>query len=504
MNRNEQFIGLISKNNHEKAFIYVEIIKLVRALNSSLARVKQLLRGKIMHSSTKKRIKIGLIFMAILCIVSLPGLSFASARYQPYDGFSRSQSDFAINAWPSHISTLAGLSSNVSVLATSIGRFNGTISLSASLPSGWSSNFELSSLELQSRSNWTKLTISVPSDAVVGTYKVEVSGTNGSVTRSANVTVNVVQPDFRLFAWPSTLRMLAGSTENATIGVCSLYRFNDTVSLTAASPAGWPASTLALNALYVNSSGFNMTTLSVNVPSDAAAGKYVVEVTGVSGSLSHKVNVTVQVVTPDFSISARPSHASMTAGSSQNITVKVSPLYRFNGTVTLTAEFPAGITSSPPDPTSVEVKFNASSYATLNITIPSTTATGKYVIAVTATSGGLTHKANVTVQVVTPEFRLSTYTPYLWVHAGSSKNVTLKVSPLNGFTGTVTLSLSAPADWTSTVLAQTTLTIGSTRSNSTKLTIVVPSTAAVGDYDVSVTGTSGSLTNSTTIKVMVK
>jgi uncharacterized membrane protein len=405
---------------------------------------------------------------------------------------------------PSHISTLAGLSNNVSLLATSIGRFNGTISLSALLPSGWSSNFELSSLELQSRSNWTKLTISVPSDAVVGAYKVEVSGTNGSVTRSANVTVNVVQPDFWLFAWPSTLRMLPGSTENATIGVGSLYKFSDTVSLTAASPADWPAATLALNALYINSSRFNMTTLSVNVPSDAVVGEYVVEVTGTSGSLSHKVNVTVQVVSPDFRISAWPSYASMTAGSSQNITIKVSPLYRFNGTVTLTAEFPAGITASPPDPASVEVKFNASSYATLNITIPSTTATGKYVITVTATSSGLTHKANVTVQVVTPEFRVRTYSPYLSVHAGSSKNVTLTVSPRNGFTGTVTLTLSAPTDWTSTVLAQTTLNVQTWWGNSTTLTIVVPSTAAVGNYDVSVTGTSGSLTNSTTIKVMVK
>jgi uncharacterized membrane protein len=246
-----------------------------------------------------------------------------------------------------------------------------------------------------------------------------------------------------------------------------------------------------------------MTTLSINVPSDAAVGKYVVKVTGASGSLSHEINYTIQVVTPDFSISARPSHTSMLAGASQNISIRVSPLYRFNGTVTLTAEFPAGITASSPDPTSVEVKYNASSSATLNVTIPSTTAPGKYVITVSATSGSLTHKANVTVQVVTQEFRVSTYTPYLRVYAGSSKNVTLMVSPRNGFTGTVTLALSAPADWTSTVLAQTTLTIGA-RSNSTKLTIVVPSTATVGDYDVSVTGTSGSLTSSTTIKVAVK
>jgi uncharacterized membrane protein len=240
------------------------------------------------------------------------------------------------------------------------------------------------------------------------------------------------------------------------------------------------------------------------VPLGANPGKYIIGVTGISGSLSHKVNVTVQVVTPDFSISARPSHESMTAGTSQNISIRVSPLYRFNGTVTLNAEFPVGIAASAPDPTSVEVKYNASSKAMLNITIPSTTPPGKYIITITATSGGLTHKSNVTVQVVTPEFRLSIYSPYLSVHAGSSKNITLTVSPRNGFTGTVALTLSAPSDWTATVLAQTTLTIGSSRSNSTKLTIVVQSTAAVGNYDISVTGTSGSLTDATTIKVAVK
>jgi uncharacterized membrane protein len=458
-----------------------------------------------MLSSTKNKIKVGLVFAAILCIVSLPAVSLSSACYQPFNGYSRNQAaDFTIYVHPPNLPTLAGDSNNVTILASSIGRFNGTISLSATLPSGWSSNFERSSLELKSNYNSTKLTISVPSGTEVGNYRVEVSGTNGSVTHSANVTVNVVKPDFKLFAWPSNLRMLGGSTENITIGVCSLYKFSDTVSITAALPAGWSDSTLASNKLYVNSSGFNMTTLSVKVPTNTAAGKYVIEVTGVSGSVSHKVNATIQVVTPDFSIFAWPSHASMTAGSSQNISIRVSPLYRFNGTVTLSAEFPAGVTASPPNPTSVEVKYNASSPATLNVTIPATTAAGKYVITVIATSGSLTHKANVTVQVVTPEFRLNTYSPYLSIHAGSSKNVTLTVSPRNGFTGTVTLTLSAPSGWTSTVLAQTSLNVQSGWGNSTKLTIVVPSTAAVGDYDISVTGTSGALTNSATIKVAVK
>jgi uncharacterized membrane protein len=458
---------------------------------------------KNMLSSTRNKIKIGLVFAAVLCLVSLPELPFVSACFQPI-GYPRSRAtDFDIIAYPPRISVLAGSSSNVSILASSIGRFNGTISLSASWPSSWSADFELSSLELQSRSNWTRLAITVPADAAVGTYKVEVSGTNGSVTRSANVTVNVVEPDFRLFAWPSGQRTLAGSTETTTIGVCSLYGFSGTVTLTAVPPTGWSTPSFAVNSLYVNASSYNMTTLSVAVPSDAAVGKYIVEVTGVSGSLSHKANYTIQVVTPDFSVSARPSHPSMVAGSSQNISIRVSPLYRFNGTVTLTAEFPEGITASPPEPTSVEVQYNESSSAVLSITIPSTTAPGKYVITVTATSGSLTHQTNVTVQVVTPEFRLSAYPMYLRVNAGSSKNVTLIVSPRNGFTGTVTLTLSAPADWESTVLAQTTLTIGA-RSNSTKLTIVVPSTAPVGDYDISVTGTSDALTDSTTIKVTVK
>ncbi len=461
-----------------------------------------------MPSSTKNTIRNGLVLAAILCLVSFPGLPISSAMepmcFQSFNGSAGSQSDFAISAFPSDLSTPAGRSINISILATSLGRFNGTISLSTSLPISWSSNFDLSSLSLKNGNcNWTKLTVSIPSDAPIGTHRIEVAGTNGSVIRSANVTVNVVEPDFMLCTHPSTLRMLAGSSVNTTIGVFSLYRFNGTVSLTAISPTGWPASSFALTSLSTKSNEGNSTTLSISAPSSVMPGRYVVKVTGVSASLSHSINVTVQVVAPDFNIYAFPSCIDILAGSSKNITIIVNPVNRFNGTVSLTAEYPAGITSNPPVPLSVEIKYNASSSSTLNITVPSTTAVGKYVITVTGSSGGLTHKVNVTVQVVRPEFSVYTFTSSLSVHAGSAKNVTLMVSPLNGFTGTVTLSLSAPAGWTSTVLARTSLTING-RSNSTTLSVVVPPTAATGNYILTVTGTSGSLTNSTSLTITVK
>jgi len=196
-------------------------------------------------------------------------------------------------------------------------------------------------------------------------------------------------PDFSLLASPTTLSIGNGSSGTSTITVTPLNGFTGNVSLSTTAPNGWTAS---LSQGIIKTSG--QSTLTVTVPSSAGSGTYSVTVTGTSGSLSHTISLTVQVVTPDFSISASPTSLSIRSGSRGTSTITVTALNGFTGTVTLSASSPTGLTASL-SPASI----STSGTSTLTITVASNTRTGTYTITVTGTSGSLTHTTTVTVTV---------------------------------------------------------------------------------------------------------
>jgi hypothetical protein len=96
-----------------------------------------------------------------------------------------------------------------------------------------------------------------------------------------------------------------------------------------------------------------------------------------------------------------------------------------------------------------------------------------------------------------PDYSLSASPSSLTVTQGTSGNSTITVTPLNGFTGSVTLSASG-------LPAGVTASFGTnpTTSNSV-LTLTASSTATTGTATVTVTGTSGTLTHTTTIALTV-
>jgi uncharacterized membrane protein len=490
-----------------------------------------------MAALTKNKIGLSMILVVLVCFISLPSLTLtASAQpmgyqtaHDPFNSVVKSP-DFSVSASPSYLSTTAGLSVNTTILVMPRYSFNGTVSLSASVPAGWTATFIPSSLSLTNgyygynyygyynygSYNWSTLSVVVPSGAAAGKYLVAVTGTNGTLAHSVNVTVNVVAPDFRINAYPSSLSVTAGSTGNSTIMVTPLYGFNSTVSLAASVPAGWaatfaPVSLSLTNGYYgyYSYGCFNYSKLSVAVPSGTDAGKYLVAVTGTNGTLAHSVNVTVNVVAPDFRLYVYPSYLSVSAGSSWNSTALVSSLYGFSGTVSLSASCPSGWTATFAS-SSLSLtngyygyySYGGSNYSKLSLAVPLNAANGTYTIVVTGTSGSLTHSVNVTVNVVGPDFRLSVYPSRLSVAAGSTWGSSVMVSSLYVFSGTVSLSASVPIGWTAS-FNPSSLSLTNGYYNGSALSLSVPSDAAAGKYTVVVTGTSGTLTHSANVTITV-
>lgn len=102
----------------------------------------------------------------------------------------------------------------------------------------------------------------------------------------------------------------------------------------------------------------------------------------------------------------------------------------------------------------------------------------------------------------TPDFSVSLNPDSLTllVNAGGSSSPTVTVAPLNGFTGDVTLTASGSGG-ISCGVSPTDVTLGPTQTSS--LSITVPSSTPAGVYSVIVTGTCGSLSHTATFTMNV-
>ena len=199
---------------------------------------------------------------------------------------------------------------------------------------------------------------------------------------------------------------------------------------------------------------------------------------------------------PDFTLSSSPASQTVSQGASTTYTSTVTAANGFGGAVAFTVSgLPTGATGTF-NPTSV----TGSGTSTLTVATAATTPTGTYPLTITGTSGSLVHAATATLVVSAPvDFTLTSASTYQTVNAGSSTTNVQTITPVNGFSGAVTFSVSGlPTGATGTF--NPTSVIGSGTST---LTIATTTTTLIGTYTVTITGTSGSLVNISTVTLEV-
>ena len=194
---------------------------------------------------------------------------------------------------------------------------------------------------------------------------------------------------------------------------------------------------------------------------------------------------------PGFTLSVSAAALSLKAGSSVTTSITVKPLNGFNGAVALSASgLPAGVTAS----------FSPSSTtgsSTLTLSAGSSAAAGLATITVNGASGSLNSSIPVNLTMTVPGFGLSVSAPSLTIKQGGSGSAIVTVSPVNGFSGTVALSVSGlPAGVTFS------FSPASTAGKST-LTLSASSSATPGLVTITVNGTSGSLNGSAPMNLTV-
>jgi cellulose 1,4-beta-cellobiosidase len=130
----------------------------------------------------------------------------------------------------------------------------------------------------------------------------------------------------------------------------------------------------------------------------------------------------------------------------------------------------------------------------LTLTVASTTAAGNYTITVTGTSGTLAAVTTSFTLTVTGTggYTLKPSAATLTVAPGASGTDTITVTDISPFTGTVAFAASGMPTGVTAAFSPTSSTTSSV------LTLTVASTTAVGNYTITVTGTSGTLAAVTT------
>jgi hypothetical protein len=197
----------------------------------------------------------------------------------------------------------------------------------------------------------------------------------------------------------------------------------------------------------------------------------------------------------DFTISANPTTINMILGNPiPTISLSTTPI-GVAGTIALSA-----LTSDP----GVTATFSSGTImagvgSTMTILIASSVPAGGYGVRVVATGGGATHYADVSIYILPiPDFSIASDPTSLTIVQGSSANALITTAAV-GTGGAVDLSWSVAPSGPTALISQSTVAAGGV----SHLTVSAAYGVAPRTYTMTVTGTEGSITHSTTVSVTV-
>jgi uncharacterized membrane protein len=353
--------------------------------------------------------------------------------------------------------------------------FNGIVSFSISgLPAGFATSFSPNPA-----TSFTTLTVTTSGSVLPGQYNATITGTSGTQTATTPFTVTVYLQSFTLSSY--ALNIGRGTTGSTTVYIYPQYGFTGSVTLAL---SGLPT---GVTAAWGTNPATGSSQLTLTASSWAALGQYNVTVTGASGSLTTSTTLTLGIYVPGFTLSTY-SNVSIGRGNSSTSYVTMSPQYGFTGDVTLSAVgLPSGVTASfTPNPTTGN--------SILTLTANSTASLGQYNVTIKGTSGQTTATSILTVGIYPQSFTLYDWSSVVDINRGISATTTVELMPQYGFTGNVALSASGQPSGVTASFSPATLSTGSST-----LTLTASSTAPPGAAEVTITGTSGTFTASTTL-----
>jgi parallel beta-helix repeat protein len=108
---------------------------------------------------------------------------------------------------------------------------------------------------------------------------------------------DLLPPDFSIAASPTSLTVQQGSSGTSVITIASINGFNQAVQLTVSGAPSGVTTTLSPEQVTPPPDGSTTSTLSVSVDTTATLGSYTLTVTGTNGTLTHSVDISLEITT---------------------------------------------------------------------------------------------------------------------------------------------------------------------------------------------------------------
>ncbi len=255
---------------------------------------------------------------------------------------------------------------------------------------------------------------------------------------------------------------------------------------------------------------FNGTSfVSVSASSNTITGLYLVDVNATSNGVDHSAILVVNVLPPDFGLTANPPSLNVIPGASNSTTITIQSLGGFSGPVNL-ANYTYQLATSL-NSTNVILNPGGAVHVSLNVTAPSGAHQGPfYEVSIVATSAGITHFLYIAVTVNSgtgPDFSIEAIPGSMDLSPGTMQSSEIVISGLNGFFGRVFVTASYDAQHLRVVPAQYSATLTPNFPNSVAfftLNVTAAPDAPPGEYPVLITATNGTtLVHTVTIDVNV-
>ena len=424
--------------------------------------------------------------------------------------------DFSISATPSSRTVEASSNTTYTVNTGNNNGFSGNISLSASgLPSGASASFNPTSI---TAGNSSTMTVTTSNTTPAGSYTLTITGTSGSDAHSTTVTLNVT--GFSVSATPPSQTITAGNSTNFTATIGAINGFDGNVAW---SVSGLPSGASG-NFSPAIITGSGSSTLTITTTNTMPASTNTLTVTGTSGSLVHSATVTLIInaaggvtwATINDADSGITYSGSWTYSANRGLGDYNDDIHytKTNGNYaqyTFTGTGVQYITETYSDESNVDVYIDGAYQTT--VSCYSTTrqsqfvaysrtgiSSGSHTIKVVKNSGNymlLDAFAFTTAPV--PDFTISATPSSQTVVAGNGTTYTTTISATNGFSGSVSLSVSGLPSGASGNFSPATIN----GSGSSTLTITTSNSTSSGTNTLTITGTSGSLSHQANVTLIV-
>lgn len=304
--------------------------------------------------------------------------------------------DFSVSCSPSTFTTTPGSNATGTCTVNSIQGFNSPVDLNcANLPAGVSCGFVPDPVTPPADGNANSaITVTVPQSVLGGSYPFQVTGTNGTNTKTFSTTLQV--QDFSMTSSPSSLIAAPGGSATSTTTLTAIAGFNGSVDLDC---TGLPAGiTCTFNPDPVTPTASS--TLTVDVNGSVPEAIYNFQITGTAATFTRVFDMSINVTTAqDFQFACNPTSITAAQGGSGTTTCTVTSINSYNTPVNLTcSNLPANVTCTF-NPSQVTPPPDGSIDSILTVDVGQTVPVGTYPFLADATDGTLTHSANLTLNL---------------------------------------------------------------------------------------------------------